>query len=167
MKNQAFTLIELLVVVLIIGILAAIALPQYQKAVLKARLMQYVEYATALKKANDIYFLANGVYSEDVREVDIDITGNATELKKGAWTSSETNVSAYYTEGTNCGVSINGGAGCWVDEHGITLWLYVGADGTMICDAYNALANSWCRSLSGGATGTAVNATVTSYEVKF
>lgn len=49
MRN-GFTLIELLVVVLIIGILASIAMPQYNKAVLRARFADALQVGEALKK---------------------------------------------------------------------------------------------------------------------
>ena len=55
-----FTLIELLVVVLIIGILAAIALPQYQKAVEKSKWVQAKIVLNSLKKTQDLCFLATG-----------------------------------------------------------------------------------------------------------
>ena len=67
-----FTLIELLVVVLIIGILAAVALPQYEKAVLKSRFASIRPMITSLKNAEETFFLANGHYTADLTELDID-----------------------------------------------------------------------------------------------
>lgn len=60
MKKAGFTLTELLVVVLIIGILSAVAFPQYQKAVEKARLAEALTVMASLQKAIDVYILQNG-----------------------------------------------------------------------------------------------------------
>ncbi len=73
-NKQAFTLIELLVVVLIIGILAAVALPQYQKAVKKASIMQVLPFARAVYDAQQVYFLENGAYAPNVSQLNIDIS---------------------------------------------------------------------------------------------
>ena len=74
MNKQAFTLIELLVVVLIIGILAAVALPQYQKAVRKSQLVQGLVFAKAVHEAQEVYFLANGKFATSQEELDLQIT---------------------------------------------------------------------------------------------
>ena len=57
--KQAFTLIELLVVVLVISILAAVAVPQYQTAVLKSRMSQAYVAVKAIYDAEQVFFVAN------------------------------------------------------------------------------------------------------------
>ena len=71
---HGFTLIELLVVVLIIGILAAVALPQYNKAVKRAQGREALVALDVLKKAMHAYYLEHGTYENlTVDALNIDI----------------------------------------------------------------------------------------------
>jgi prepilin-type N-terminal cleavage/methylation domain-containing protein len=75
MTNKAFTLIELLVVVLIIGILAAIALPQYKKSIDRTNLNNLVQMARSVKNAQELYYLIHGNYAVAFSDLDIDYSG--------------------------------------------------------------------------------------------
>ena len=73
MKNvrKGFTLIELLVVVLIIGILASIAIPQYFKVVEKSRVSEAQNIFTSIRAAQERALARNGVYTTSFGAIDI------------------------------------------------------------------------------------------------
>ncbi|WP_428048590.1 type IV pilin protein [Candidatus Avelusimicrobium caledoniensis] len=73
--KQGFTLIELLVVVLIIGILSSVALPQYTKAVEKARASEAIQLLGDLATAEQIYQMGMGSYTNDLTMLDLQLPG--------------------------------------------------------------------------------------------
>ena len=73
MAHKGFTLIEILVVVLVIGILAAVALPKYQKAVFKSNAGQIISLIRSIADAQERFYLANGKYASDFESLDVDI----------------------------------------------------------------------------------------------
>ena len=75
---KGFALVELLVVVLIIGILSAVALPQYQTAVAKTRYMDLIMLVRRVKEAQEVYYMANGRYATRFDELDIGIPSGGT-----------------------------------------------------------------------------------------
>ena len=80
-NKKGFTLIEILVVVLIIGILAAIAVPQYKKAVAKADLHKGVSLVESIYQAQQAYYLAHGDYAIDIDDLDVSIPKDSSCTK--------------------------------------------------------------------------------------
>ncbi len=103
LSKNAFTLIELLVVVLIIGILAAVALPQYTKTVLRSRMAEAMTNIKGLGEAERRYFMENEKYTLNFEELDISMsdscTGSFCAVGKFAYfldLDDTKNVTAYY-----------------------------------------------------------------------
>ncbi|MBR2082985.1 MAG: prepilin-type N-terminal cleavage/methylation domain-containing protein [Elusimicrobiaceae bacterium] len=71
--NQGFTLIELLVVVLIIGVLSAVALPQYQTAVERSRATEALTQMNAVRTALERYHAQHETWPTKFTQLDVEI----------------------------------------------------------------------------------------------
>ena len=148
-KRAGFTLIELLVVVLIIGILAAIALPQYEKTVERARAAEAMQMVASIARANEVYKLANGSYTTDISLLDIQVPGADTTYD--GWPRKNTDKFQYGTRtGTYANsVGIGRRIGSGFNDTSNYYSIVALPDGKIICH-YTSQWKDFCRGLGSG-----------------
>ncbi len=157
-KNKGFTLIEMLVVVLIIGILAAVALPKYQVAVEKSKASEALINMQAIIGAVERNILVVGTDVDcglfsSFENLDIDLSGT-TNTQEYLYTdnfiySREDCTGIYvYRCATNCKQMMDS-----IDRSNITyeLWgCYPSFGGCPFgCTGYNAKGERICKALEG------------------
>ena len=145
--SQGFTLLELLVVVLIIGILSAIALPQYQVATKVAKIKGLYPSMRALVEARRNYSLTHNVRTTNLDDLDVEVpynrkSGNYYYTDWGWFMLANDSIGVVY-EVNNTDVEIEFRYGYYASSYGAK------NQGTCIVDANNTRANKICERLGG------------------
>lgn len=162
MLTKGFTLIELLVVVLIIGILAAVAMPQYQKAVEKAKVTEAMMVFKKIEDNFNVLRLADPEWTANASTADLLFEG--INLPSGSYGGGEGAVfrsGKYYcyaaTYALGSSMAIPGGCVSGDDAQSpnyslVALWPSDEQTGRRGCVGEDAKGISFCKSLGNGRT---------------
>ena len=154
-NEKRFYVIELLVVVLIIGILAAVALPQYTKAVEKSRATEAITLLGNLLNAEQIYKMSTGAYTSDMTLLDLQMPGitgtsavsstNTKNFLLAITTANTTNFAASATRMTSAGTVATG-------DLAYVLNVSIDQNGNISRTCTGTTAAATCKSITNGET---------------
>ncbi|MCA9409240.1 MAG: prepilin-type N-terminal cleavage/methylation domain-containing protein [Candidatus Omnitrophica bacterium] len=71
--NEGYTLFEIIIVIVIIGTIAAFAIPKFTKSVERTKTTEAIQILDALKSAQIVYQLETGSYTTNLTLLDVDI----------------------------------------------------------------------------------------------
>lgn len=144
-NKKGFTLVEILIVVLVIGLLAAIALPQYRKSVVKSRLSTMKNLIRKASDGAELFYMSNHSYPAKWEDFHISLP-----------TPLEENSNTYTFKGFYCQFFTTGGERIICTHHSTGIgyqrrFIHTKNNnaGKAICVSYNSIADNVCKVETG------------------